>query len=207
MVLLCIGTVACGGGGKTSSASHAVPTTSSVATGTNPVTDVSSSATSAQPGPRGDGDSDYDNRSSSYYDADDYNTPNYPTVAGAADKQAVTGTVKRYFHAAAANDGVEACSMIYSLFAETIPETLGEPPTGSPDMRGKTCAEVMAKFFKLNHKQLVAELATLEVTSVRTNGMRGLALLRYKGIHPHSIQMHLERGVWKIDETIDVETS
>lgn len=97
--------------------------------------------------------------------------------------------------------------MIYSLFAETIPELIGEPPTGTPQTSGKTCAVVMSKLFKLNHAELAGELATMQVAAVREQGMRGLALLRFPDRPPHIIMVHRERGAWKIDETVPIETS
>jgi hypothetical protein len=142
-----------------------------------------------------------------YFDADDYNTPNYPRVANMTDARAVRALVKRYVATAAANDGASACSLIYSLFAEEIPETYGLPPTGSPALHGTTCAVVMTKLFKLHHSQLAAEAATVEVVGVRVNGNRGLALLHFRGIPARSIDVHRERGVWKINALLDTEVS
>jgi hypothetical protein len=156
-----------------------------------------------------DRDKDYERTSnrSSYYDIDDYNRPYYPGHASPADSRAVAIVVKRYLEAAAADDGAKACPLIYSLFEETIPETYGQSATFSPNQRGKTCAEVMTGLFAKSHAQLVAEAASVRVTAVRTNGRRGLALLRFTHIPARSIPVHRERGAWKIDALLDTEVS
>jgi hypothetical protein len=204
-VWLCAGLVACGGTHR-----DAAPIThSSPATDESSLTETASASTASTTGaPREDRDKDYgDGDGDGYFDHDDYDTVNYPQTADATDTQAVTALVKRYFKAAAAADGATGCSLIYSLFAETIPETLGLPPSGTPSLYGKTCAVVMTKLFKQNHRRLVAETATLQVAAVRVNRMRGFALLHFNGIPAQSIQLHLERGVWKINETLAVEVS
>lgn len=204
VVWLSMGVAACGGASK--EATSGSSTSSNAAADSAIVT--TSSAASTPSRLREDRDKDYgDSDSDSYFDNDDYNTVNYPYTARPAEIRAVTALVKRYLAAAVTDDGATACSLIYSLFAEAIPETLGLPPTGTPALRGKTCAVVMSKLFKINHAQLAAESATLEVATVRVNDMRGFALLHFKGIPAHSIGVHLERGTWKIEETVPIEVS
>jgi hypothetical protein len=204
-IVLSLPVTACGGAGKGASttASSAASARVEAAAATTGPTRTATTRGSL----REDQDKDYDDSSDSYFDGDDYNSVNYPHAADAADKQAVTRLVKRYFVAAAAADGASGCSMIYSLFAETIPETLGLPPTGTPSLYGRTCAVVMTKLFKQEHRKLAVEAATLHVAAVRVNEMRGFALLQFKGIPPQSINVHLERGVWKINETVAIEVS
>lgn len=119
----------------------------------------------------------------------------------------LTTLVKRYFAAAVADDGARACSLIYSLYAETIVETYGQPPAGPPELHGSTCAVVLSKLFRLHHGQLVAEARTLAVTGARADGNRGLVLLRFHGIPAHNLEVHRERGVWKIDDILDKEVT
>jgi hypothetical protein len=65
----------------------------------------------------------------------------------------------------------------------------------------------MSKMFKANHKQLAAELASLEVAVVRLSHNRRLALLRFKGISSRGIDVHRERGHWKVNLLFDNGTS
>jgi hypothetical protein len=155
-----------------------------------------------------DRDKDYgDSPHDAYFDSDDYKAVDYPHAADAASSKAVTALVKSYLAAAAAEDGSAGCSMIYSLFAESIPETLGEPPSGTPQLSGKTCAVVMTKLYRQMHGELAAEAASVRVAGVHVAERRGLVLLGLRGMGPHVIQVHLERGVWKINETVPIEAS
>jgi hypothetical protein len=211
IALLGLGMVACGGtssqAGATSKTSSS-QSVSSVAATSGVASKSLSSDTQTEPAIQEDRDKDFEAHSrDGYYDHDDYNTPNYPYAASASDMRDVAALVKHYFAAAVAEDGGRACSLIYSLFAETVPETYGLPPTGTAALHGTTCGQVVTKLFKMNHRQLVAELATLEVSSVRVNGNRGLALLHFNGIHARSINVHRERGVWKINGLLDTEVS
>jgi hypothetical protein len=124
-------------------------------------------------------------------------------AASAADRRAVTSVVKSYYAAAAAGDAVRACSLMYSIFAEEIPEEYGESPPGPPGLHGTTCAAVLAKLFKQQHRRLVADLATLEVTRVRLKGRRGLAILHFRTAAHREIPVHRERRAWKIDALLD----
>ncbi|HTA96911.1 MAG TPA: hypothetical protein VK730_04645 [Solirubrobacteraceae bacterium] len=208
ILLLSLAVIACGGAGRGASSTSSSATSAAAAVQAAAATTNSTSTGETAGPPREDRDKDYgDNSSDSYFDADDYNTVNYPHAADAADTQAVTTLVKRYLTAAAAEDGATGCSLIYSLFAETIPETLGLPPTGTPSLYGTTCAVVMTKLYKQEHHKLAVEAATLQAAAVRVNHMRGFALLHFKGIPAQSIDVHLERGVWKIDETVAIEVS
>ncbi len=208
-VCLCTGVMACGSANRdAASTTPSSPRTPSSSTTTTESPTATTSTASTTTTPSLDRDKDYgDGNSNNYFDHDDYNTVNYPQAADAAQTQAITTLVKRYFKAAAASDGSTGCSLIYSLFAETIPETLGLPPSGTPSLYGKTCAVVMTKLFKQNHPQLATETASLRVAAVQINGMRGLALLHFAGIPAQSIQLHLERGIWKINETLAIEAS
>jgi hypothetical protein len=203
IALASIGVGACGNAGKVaSSASHAAP--GALTTGGAGATSIST-ATSTPRGFARDNDDDNDSRGNSYYDEDDNVILRYGHSASAADVQAVTAIVKRYYAAAAAGDGVKGCSLIYSLFAETIPEEYGRPPAGPPGLRGKTCAVIVSKLFKQNHRQLVADNTVLKVTGVRVEGNRGWAVLSLQMRSAHRILVHRERGAWKIDELLDSE--
>lgn len=191
--LLGSGVAACGSAGKATD-SASVASSATATTGTTPTTTTTASNTTvSQPGVKTDRDGDTDNND------DDYR---YGHAASAADKRAVTALVKRYYTLAAAGDGASACSLIFPPFAEEIPEIYGES-LGPPALRGTTCAEVMTKFFKQEHRKLLVDIVKLEVTDVRIRGNRALALLNFKAMPPRDIRVHRELGAWKIDELLD----
>lgn len=169
----------------------------------------SSAARESDHGPKLDRDGDYERTSDPrpYYDFDDYDLPLYPEMADSHARRAVTILVKRYISAAAEGDGAKACTLMYSLYAETIPETFGRPAGALRNGHVKTCAEVMAGIFRARRKLLRAEAKSIEVTSVRLDGMRGLAVLRFKSIPARSIRVHRERRIWKVSTMLDTEVS
>jgi hypothetical protein len=194
-----LGGAACGGADKdVGSASRAA---SSTAPASVPAV-TASSVTSIQRSMTRDRDNDYDNKSKSRYDRDDNVVLHYGHVASAADKRVIAALVERYYAAAAAGDGAKACPLIFSLLAESVPEDYGQPP-GPPSLRGKTCAVVMSKLFKQRHQELAVDAATFEVTGVRVDGKRGLALLSFGSVRDRNIPVHREFGVWKIGDLVD----
>jgi hypothetical protein len=123
--------------------------------------------------------------------------------ADAADAQAVTTLMRRYYATAAAGDGAEACRLMYLPFAESIAGDYGGP-SGPPGLRGGTCTEVMSKLFKRSRGRLSADSATLRVATVRVDRNRGFARLGFLGRKPgRYILVHRERGTWKIDMLLD----
>jgi hypothetical protein len=145
--------------------------------------------------PKKDADNDDDNPSNSHYDGDDY----FGQAASAADKRAVAALVKRYYTAAAAGDGAAACSLVYAIVAEAVPEEFN-----SSALRGKTCAVVATKLFKQRHQQLATDLAKLQVTGVRVKGRRGWVLLSFGEMFERRMLVHREGGAWKIETLLNV---
>jgi hypothetical protein len=187
IMLLSVGAAACGGANKaTGSASQA---SSNVATTAAQTTTASTSAKpTATTAPRSGGESSLD-------------ALNYGHEASEPDRRAITALVKRYYAAAAADDGATACSLIYSTFEEAIPEDYGQPP-GPPNLRGKTCAVIMSKLFKQLPGEPPAVLAKTEVTGVSVRGRRGFARLHSSAMHTGSIAVERERQTWKIQALI-----
>jgi hypothetical protein len=146
----------------------------------------------AQANPQRDVDGDNENND------DDYNSGH---AASTATTRAVRALVGRYYADAAAGNGAQACSLVYSIFAEEIPEEYGEPP-GPPALRGSTCATVLSKLFKREHRRMAADLTQLEVAAVRVKAHHALVLLSFR-TKSREIRVHLEHGVWKIDELLD----
>jgi hypothetical protein len=125
----------------------------------------------------------------------------YGHEASPADKQAITALVKRYYTAAAADDGATACSLIYSPLSESVAEDYGQAP-GPAYLNGKTCAVVMAKLFRRLPGQSPSVLAATEVTGVRVNGRKGYALLHSAAIPEGDIPVTRELGTWRVGTLI-----
>ncbi|MGC2374861.1 MAG: hypothetical protein WA484_13395 [Solirubrobacteraceae bacterium] len=124
--------------------------------------------------------------------------------AGAVEAAAVATLVRRYYAAAATGDGAAACKLMYLPLAESIAEDYGVQ-SGSPGLRGETCAAVMSKLFKRSHGSLNADSATLKVAAVRVERNRGAARLGFQGKKPgRYLLVHRERGGWKIDMLLDI---
>jgi hypothetical protein len=141
-----------------------------------------------------DRDNDNDNND------DDARDLNYGHAATPAEERSVAGLVRRYYAAAAAGDGAQACRLLVPLTAESVVEDDGR----SPSLRGRTCTVVMSKLFKLQHRTLAGKSAALEMFAVRIKGNRGLALLEFPEIHEVR-QLGLRRvaGTWRIVDLLD----
>jgi hypothetical protein len=114
------------------------------------------------------------------------------------DKRRVTTLVKRYYAAAAVDDAVTACSLLYSDVAKSVPEDYGKSP-GSPYLHGTTCPAVLAKLFKHRNGLPTPNLDTINVAGVRVNDdNEALALLRFPTSTYGEISLHREGGSWKV---------
>lgn len=151
--------------------------------------------------PRSNGpDDDQDAMGNPYYEKDDDAILQYGHLADPHTRHTVASLVDGYYAAAAAGDGMRACAAMYSLLAESIAEEYGEPPG---PLHGTTCAAVLSKFFGQYSARLRSAAATLMVTGVRIHRKRGLVLFNYRGMHNRHLGIHLEHGVWKVNELID----
>jgi hypothetical protein len=134
-----------------------------------------------------------------YHDSDDFAILDSGHPADAADRQAVTIAVKRYYAAAAAQDATEACRLMDPAYASALPEDYGGGP-GPAYLRGaKTCAAVLSLVFKRAHRQLQS---TIEVTGVRVNGGHALALLGSATMPASYANLERKQGTWRIDTLI-----
>jgi hypothetical protein len=124
----------------------------------------------------------------------------YGHAADAGDQRTSSTLVRGYFAAAAAEDGKRACTLLIQFVAESVPEEDGH----SPQLFGKTCPVVMSKLFKLNHKQLAAKNASLQVLAVRVEGQKALVVLGFPNI-PEVRQIAERRvaGTWRLLELLD----
>jgi hypothetical protein len=210
VTLLGLGAIACGGASKGTSAGSNVSSNASVA-GEGAATQRYLNDGDNDPhndndyddlyGKKADEDSDepedrMNPENGNYHDKDDGDIVNYGHAADTSEEQAVTTLVKRYYAAALAGDGAKACGMIAPAFAKAIPEDYGQAP-GPSYLRGaKTCPAVMALVLKHARGRLTS---SFEVTGVRVNGNRAIALLGFTAMRASSIDLARESGAWKID--------
>ncbi|MGC2374853.1 MAG: hypothetical protein WA484_13355 [Solirubrobacteraceae bacterium] len=125
----------------------------------------------------------------------------YGHAAGPADRRISVALVKRYYAAATGEDGAAACPLLVPFIAESVVETDGH----SPGLRGKTCAAVMSKLFKLHHRLLAEKNATLKVIGVRVEGNKALVILEFPFI-PEAREITERRvgSTWKLLELLDI---
>jgi hypothetical protein len=122
--------------------------------------------------------------------------------ASTVETRAITALVKRYFAAVGTQDGAQACSLLYSPLARSVPEDYGKSPPAPPELRGKTCSAVMSLVFKYRRGQPTLNVAAIEVTEVRTGGDKGIALLRSKQMKLGEIDAFHYLGRWQIGELL-----
>lgn len=128
----------------------------------------------------------------------------HPATAGEAD--AIGAVATKYMRMAAAVDGKGACGLLYAILEEAVVEDYGTSPPGPPELRGRTCPQVMTKLFKRNAKRLASVLPGLRVAVVRVDRLRAYTLFNFGPAPPrHYLALHSERGVWKIDALLDRE--
>ncbi len=155
------------------------------------------------PPPHADQDGDTDSNGKTYFDGDDSRILRYGRPAGEPAKREITALVKRYYAAANAENGVKACSMIYSIYAEAVPEDYGTSPPGPAWARGNTCGQVMDRIFAHAHDEIASKFPKLRVTEVRVKGRRGLAVLRFAKIPPSEVAVRLEGKAWRLSTLLD----
>jgi hypothetical protein len=124
----------------------------------------------------------------------------YGRTANPTDRRESLALVRRYYAAAASENGAEACSMLVPFFAETVVERFREATA----IGGGTCAIVMSKLFKTHHTLLAAENATFRTPEVRVQGDRALVILEFPTI-PEVRQILLRRiaGAWRVLDLLD----
>jgi hypothetical protein len=197
LALSAIGVTACG----TSKSPGSALSRSSVASATGSVAARKASGPTSTTGlPPQDADGDSDSPGSGHDNDGDEYLSYYGQAAGAADRRALTVLLRSYYAVAAAGDGKRACSLLYWPVSESVVE---EHEEGPPSLRGTTCAQVASKLFARRHRELVQQIASLEVTEVRMKGDQGLVRLRFAAPTEHLVPVHRDHGVWKVDILLD----
>jgi len=190
-----LGITACGNSGgpisRGTSAVATVATTASDATTTNYT--------------RTDADKDND-LGSPYDDTNNDVALNYGHAADTSDRLAATEIVKRYYAAAAAEDGAAGCSLVALSLSEAVVEDYGQGSGGAPYLKtGTSCSQVLTLLFKHYHGKLVAEQAKLAVRRVRLIGHQGFVIMSFGTLPERRIGVGREGHSWKIQNLLDSE--
>lgn len=183
MVLVVLLLTGCGDAGKSSSASTAI------APGRLP--------------PR-DGDGDIDSLGMGRYDTDNDADPTFGPAASPLEHEAIATLLKRYYDAAAADDGALACTLLDPLVAEAAVEE-HRPGKGPPALRGRTCAQVLTKLFAQHHRELVEEAAALRVGWAQTKDQRATVLADFGPTRERLVLVHRAHGTWQMDALLENE--
>jgi hypothetical protein len=126
-------------------------------------------------------------------------------AASPSEASTITALIKRYYAAAGAEDGVKACSMIYSTLEESVAEDYGRSPPGQTYMLGNTCPAVLRLLFKHFHPQIALELPKLKVARVRLIEHHGIVILHFGGLSEREIPVTREGHTWKLAGLLDSE--
>jgi hypothetical protein len=153
-----------------------------------------------------DGDKDSDDHAHSGELPDDNDDRNllapYPDRPSQAELHAITGTVRGYYAAAAAENGAKACGLLDASLAVGLGEGSGRPSHSS----SSGCAAAVEHLFKEQHRQLATEEpATMVIISVHVKGDLGLALLGFRKAPEGAILIEREGGIWKVGALFDSE--
>ncbi len=199
--LLSVGVCACGSAGTSS-----VRRASSGARAATAATTTSTSANTAPAPVNTTADADKDNDLGA---PDDDRSNNevlgYGHAAVPSERRAIASLVERYYKAALAEDGANACSMLFSTLAEAVPEDYGQSPPGPTYMHGTTCPAAVTALFKHYHRQLAIELPRLRVRSVRVDQRHGLVVLNFGALPERQISVEREGRIWRINTLLDSE--
>ncbi len=187
--------VACGGIGKTATASKAARATA----------DAGASSTEAPNLSAPDRDNDGDSTGHGRYDSDDASVLRFGRAANASEQAQIRPLVRTYYALAAVEDGTKACSLLYSIYAEAMPEDYGTSPPGPAYARGTTCAAVLTAVFKHFHAQIAARLPKLKIPRIRVRERQGVVVLSFATMPERQMHILREGHVWKMLAIVDGE--
>jgi hypothetical protein len=151
--------------------------------------------------PGGDSDSDYDNDyldnlHKGYYDGDDASVRDYGHVPGATEERALASFVRRYYQAAAADDGSTACALIATNVAQAVPQEFGQGGGPSYLNGASSCQALMARLFAHSRGEFTGAIM---MTGARVEGDRAYVLLG-SATNPASYMTLVREGrAWKLD--------
>lgn len=113
---------------------------------------------------------------------DDEEVEKYAQPANAYEWHEAKAFVKAYYAAALKEDGAAGCALLVPSLAEKLPKAYAGSPTLGY-LQGKACPEVMTKVFIHRRKLIEAEAPGVQVTDVRSAGVKTtFILLAFRGI-------------------------
>jgi hypothetical protein len=209
--LLSVGAGACGatsdGAGSHSNApADAVPANTAPAAATS-ATEPSGSYLSS------DGDSDNDDRadpSQSFEKTDTLATSTFGREMSATERPAVVALIKRYYAAAAADDGALACPLLDPTLATGLGErqSQGQGQGHAAQSHGGGCAAAVSALFNQQHTQLMAdEVATMSVIDVHVQGNEGIVTVAFRNALSGRIPIRRQGRAWKLGGLFDIGTT
>ncbi len=197
-IAACICAAGCGGSGRGTIGDASATETATVST-------VPTDTTPAPLQAKADSDHDNDLSAAEGDDRNNNSTLDFGHEADAAETRTITALIKRYYAAAYAENGAQACSMLYSTLEEAVPEDYGQSPPGPHYMSGTSCPAVLTLLFKHFHPQLALEYPKLAVARVRLVEHHGIVILRFGALPERQISVAREGHVWRLDELLDDE--
>jgi hypothetical protein len=152
-----------------------------------------------------DRDGDNDSSGKSHYDSDDQRTADFGHPASGTERATIAALVRRFYAAAAAGNGEKACSMLYSVFAEAVPEDYGTSPPGPGYARATTCPAVLTRVFAHFREQILSKAPKLQIAQVRVKRREGIVLLSFGALPERLIHVLREGRTWRIQALLDEE--
>lgn len=170
--------VACGGGGSDSSTTNSSPTTQgSTAATTTEANGGQGSGSAAFRTPGGDN-----------------SIQNFGEEGDAGEVAAATAALEAFMKARAKDQWAQVCSSL----AKAAVAPLAQISSGSPQLKGKGCAAILAALTGATPASTRANTLIGPVASLRFEGDRGFALYHGpKGVN-YFIPMTKEDGEWKV---------
>jgi hypothetical protein len=140
---------------------------------------------------------DYDPDDGRPTDDDALSAQSFGHEASRPTRAIIARLVTRYMAAAGAENGAEGCTMLIRTLAESLVSSYGLH--GPPYLLGgKTCASVLSRIFKHEHRQLAGEARMTDVDGVRVEGDRGLAFIGRGGMPERLIVVLRVEGKWGV---------
>jgi hypothetical protein len=130
-------------------------------------------------------------------DADDRATFAFGRPVGTA-AGGIADLVRRYYAAAAAEDGAGACRLLVPSLARTLPAAQ-RGTDASARRPGETCATALAGLFARYHEELAAPI---KIAHMGERGSVTQVILSSRTLRAGSIFLVRERGSWRIEEPL-----
>ncbi|MGA9285480.1 MAG: hypothetical protein WBV85_08555 [Solirubrobacteraceae bacterium] len=147
-----------------------------------------------------DHDSDSPTRAGyKFPDSDDKATFAFGHSPSTSDRRAIVGVVRRYYAAAAAGDGAEACTLLVPSFAGSVVEDYGGASGPSYLQGGKTCQAVLAMLFRHFHGELAEAITMVEV---RVEAGAAQVVISSRTMPASRVLLARQGNSWKVSELL-----